>query len=300
MRQQRARTRCGARGGAPGTGTDAHADLDAALLSTLRPIELDAPETVILRQVRRAVADGHLGAGGALPPERELARRLDVTRGTVRRALDRLHAAGLLVKQPQSGSHLGAVPRATILGVIDLMCAARPARVRMILDALEMVEAQAAEALARAPGRVDGGELAAALAAGEEARGRGDAEGVAAAALSLHALVVSLLRNPVLQLFVQQHGAELRAFLADRLAAEPGRAAEMARRHAAMAEAVRRGDADGLRAALGREIAALRALLGGPGAADARNDGAGGAPATPDERGAKTPNPPHPNSGRTA
>ena len=43
----------------------------------------------IYRQVRRAIADGHLRRGDCLPPSRNLARSLGVSRMTVTVAYDR-------------------------------------------------------------------------------------------------------------------------------------------------------------------------------------------------------------------
>ncbi|MBT2209505.1 MULTISPECIES: PLP-dependent aminotransferase family protein [Actinomadura] len=50
----------------------------------------------IYRQLRAAILDGRLRAGEALPPTRELARRLEISRNTVAVAYDRLTAEGFL------------------------------------------------------------------------------------------------------------------------------------------------------------------------------------------------------------
>ena len=48
------------------------------------------------RQLRAAILNGRLRAGEAVPPTRELARRLAVSRNTVAVAYDRLVAEGFL------------------------------------------------------------------------------------------------------------------------------------------------------------------------------------------------------------
>ena len=58
----------------------------------------------IYRQLRRAMLDGRLRPGDALPPTRELARRLGVARTTVTVAYDRLAAEGFLTSRVGAGT----------------------------------------------------------------------------------------------------------------------------------------------------------------------------------------------------
>ncbi|SEP74048.1 GntR family transcriptional regulator [Faunimonas pinastri] len=55
-------------------------------------------------RIRRAVEDGRLKAEDALPPEREMAVQLGVSRVTIRRALEGLVAEGLLQQRHGSGT----------------------------------------------------------------------------------------------------------------------------------------------------------------------------------------------------
>ena len=64
----------------------------------------------IYRQLRDAVLDGRLRSGERLPPTRELARRLEVSRNTVTAAYDRLTADGFLVGQVGAGTFVSALP----------------------------------------------------------------------------------------------------------------------------------------------------------------------------------------------
>ncbi|MDQ0380027.1 MocR-like pyridoxine biosynthesis transcription factor PdxR [Amycolatopsis thermophila] len=65
----------------------------------------------IYRQIREAILDGRLRAGDALPPTRELAQRLVVSRNTVSAAYDRLVAEGFLEARVGSGTFVGAGAR---------------------------------------------------------------------------------------------------------------------------------------------------------------------------------------------
>ncbi|MGJ6968425.1 PLP-dependent aminotransferase family protein [Streptosporangium sp. G11] len=66
----------------------------------------------IYRQLLDAVLDGRLRPGERLPPTRELARRLDVSRNTVALAYERLAAEGVLVGQAGAGTFVCAEPLA--------------------------------------------------------------------------------------------------------------------------------------------------------------------------------------------
>jgi GntR family transcriptional regulator/MocR family aminotransferase len=58
----------------------------------------------IYRQLRRAIIDGVLGPGDLLPPSRELARRLSVSRTTVTVAYDRLAGEGYVTSRVGAGT----------------------------------------------------------------------------------------------------------------------------------------------------------------------------------------------------
>ena len=62
----------------------------------------------IYQQVKAAILDGRLRAGDALPPTRELARRLEVARNTVSAAYDRLTAEGFVAARTGSGTFVRA------------------------------------------------------------------------------------------------------------------------------------------------------------------------------------------------
>lgn len=61
----------------------------------------------IYRQLRRAIIDGVLAPGDPLPPSRELARRLSVSRTTVTVAYDRLAGEGYVKSRVGAGTYVG-------------------------------------------------------------------------------------------------------------------------------------------------------------------------------------------------
>ncbi|MGW3497934.1 MocR-like pyridoxine biosynthesis transcription factor PdxR [Streptomyces sp. NPDC001020] len=64
----------------------------------------------IYRQLRDAIVDGRLRPGERLPPTREFARRLAVSRNTVSVAYDRLAAEGFVVARVGAGTFVGTEP----------------------------------------------------------------------------------------------------------------------------------------------------------------------------------------------
>jgi GntR family transcriptional regulator/MocR family aminotransferase len=65
----------------------------------------------IYRQLLDAILDGRLRPGERLPPTRELARQLEVSRNTVATAYERLTAEGFLVGKVGAGTFVGSVTR---------------------------------------------------------------------------------------------------------------------------------------------------------------------------------------------
>src|SRR5688572_25616327 len=72
----------------------------------------------IYRQVRRAILDGRLRPGEVLPPTRELARSLGVSRTTVTVAYDRLWGEGLVTSRVGAGTFVSDdLPGASVDGL---------------------------------------------------------------------------------------------------------------------------------------------------------------------------------------
>src|SRR5919199_978651 len=60
----------------------------------------------IYRQLRRAILDGRMRPGDALPPSRELARQLGISRTTVTVAYDKLWSEGLVAARVGAGTFI--------------------------------------------------------------------------------------------------------------------------------------------------------------------------------------------------
>jgi GntR family transcriptional regulator len=74
-------------------------------VQTPRPSLVDATENAL----RERLAPGRARLGDRLPPEKELAGALGVSRGTLRLALERLESNGEIVRRQGSGTYVGRV-----------------------------------------------------------------------------------------------------------------------------------------------------------------------------------------------
>ena len=72
----------------------------------LRPIQTKRVSDDVATQLRQLIFAREFPPGVKLPPERELATRLDVHRSSVREALKRLEGEGLLDIRRSDGAHV--------------------------------------------------------------------------------------------------------------------------------------------------------------------------------------------------
>lgn len=91
----------------------------------------------LIRAMRAAILDGRYPAGARLPPSRELARDLGLSRATVLAAYDQLRAERCIVGKVGSGSYVAALPAAVAATAPSASCAQRqPSRYARRLDAI--------------------------------------------------------------------------------------------------------------------------------------------------------------------
>ena len=72
-------------------------------LSRIQTVQLS---DVIMQQLEALIVDGTYGAGERLPAERELARQLDVSRPSLREAIQKLEAKGLVTRRQGGGTYV--------------------------------------------------------------------------------------------------------------------------------------------------------------------------------------------------
>lgn len=111
----------------------------------------------VVERLRRALVSGDFPAGGCLPPERELSAQLGVSRLTLRAALSRLEAEGLVRARQGDGVRVLELARHATLGVLaSIDLTERPDLMRSFL---ELRRAVAVEAVALGCARATDAQL---------------------------------------------------------------------------------------------------------------------------------------------
>jgi DNA-binding FadR family transcriptional regulator len=220
--------------------------------ATLRDGNATARDEVVggplrLRQRYEQVADriaadiraGRLAPGTRLPSERDLARRLEVGRASVREAIAALQVAGMIETRPGSGSFVAA-------HAAERTREAHDSSPSDLLEARALLEPAVAR-LAAQRGRPDG-ESERLLAAMETAAGEGDLAGWNDCDRRFHQRIAALTGNPVVLDLADRIAAVMDQPLWQRLRddsiATPGRATIHLAEHRMIYEAIAEGDAD--------------------------------------------------------
>jgi len=98
----------------------------------------------VTRRVRQLIAEGSWSLDGRLPPERELAVRLGVSRSDLRRALAKLEAEGQVWRHVGKGTFVGPRPTSTSADLSTLAYRTSPAEVMRTRVLLEPIAAELA------------------------------------------------------------------------------------------------------------------------------------------------------------
>jgi GntR family transcriptional repressor for pyruvate dehydrogenase complex len=130
----------------------------------------------VVKQVQDIIRDGLLRPGDMLPPERELAERLQVSRGSLREAILALESMGLVEPRHGEGTVVRDLSAAPLVNQLSVMLVQKRALVGELLEFRLMIEptlaARAAanataeeithleEILSRQQAKIDRGELA--------------------------------------------------------------------------------------------------------------------------------------------
>lgn len=96
-----------------------------------------APEPGLVTQLRAYLAQAKLPEDGRLPPERELAAALGVSRAELRKALEVLESEGQLWRHVGKGTFLGGRPLDTFADIAALARRSNPAEVMRARLAME-------------------------------------------------------------------------------------------------------------------------------------------------------------------
>lgn len=200
----------------------------------------------VAQRVRDLAASAGLQPGDRLPPERELAQRLGVSRSSVRQALTLLRAAGLIHTRQGDGVYLQRPPEEIHA---DLTTAAIAAQQSMpqVMEVREALETHLARLAARRRSSQDVDRLRAAYDAMATAIERG--EDPCDADAQFHAAIAHAADNPMLERLMDQLATQI-ALTRRASLSRPGRPARSLEGHRRILEAIVARNEEGASAAM--------------------------------------------------
>lgn len=162
--------------------------------TSIRPEKL---ADAVARHIQELILEGALPPGERLLPERELAAKLDVSRPSLRDALDLLVERGLLMTDANGACYVSDKIGQSVSDPLMLLLNDPRGR----FDCMEfraVVEAAAAGFAAQRATQADRDELKRIFAAMQEAHGGGDADAVAANDADFHLAIYGATHNVML------------------------------------------------------------------------------------------------------
>jgi adenylyltransferase/sulfurtransferase len=88
---------------------------------SIDPVSKRTLTNIVAAKLARSILDGTLEPASQIPPERELMRRMEVSRSTVREALKALEQSGLIESRPGVGWFVRAIDETNIVRVRELV-----------------------------------------------------------------------------------------------------------------------------------------------------------------------------------
>ncbi len=108
------------------------------------PIQRESVAEMVVRRILDMVKSGVLKAGDALPPERDLALSLDVSRPSVREAMRGLAVLGVVKSRQGGGAYINDLGPDALLGPLQFYLSLEQMNIRELYDARSLIESDVA------------------------------------------------------------------------------------------------------------------------------------------------------------
>jgi GntR family transcriptional repressor for pyruvate dehydrogenase complex len=228
-------------------GPAAQATGDTVSFAGVAKISRSTLPEEITRRIVDAIRSGEFKPGNRLPPERELAQALGVSRTSVREALKYLTLMGLLEVRLGDGTYLREDSHDAIANALDLGLLLRQGSAQHLIEARTFIEAKLAELAAERGSLADLNEIDAAFE--RMVANVSDLERFLEADVRFHLIVGHAAGNPVLERVLQTIRGFLRVWIEKTL--DGRREAErVLAEHRAIRDAITARDPDAARAAM--------------------------------------------------
>jgi GntR family transcriptional repressor for pyruvate dehydrogenase complex len=218
-------------------------------------VESERRYEAVVRQILALIGQGEIAPGSRLPAERDLAERLGVSRNVLREAFRVLEARGIVRSRAGGGRYLRPGNVSTALPTEGVVLRLEQAVIADILEARELLEAQAARLAAQ---RANDEQVNAVTAACEDSASSWEDN------LTFHVAVAAATGNFMLERLVRLQMELLREVHQRDHYRSPGIAAELLAEHRSIAGAIAVGDADAAEAAVRRHLAHTRGAVQAP------------------------------------
>lgn len=237
---------------------------------SIRPAKL---ADAIAEHLERLILEGALRPGEKLLPERDLAERLNVSRPSLREALDKLEGRGLVRSERGGGTYIAELVEGAFTTPLAELLKANPEAAYDYLDFRCVVEGEAARLAALRGTDVDRVVLAGKFARVEETHQQTDPSDEADADADFHLAIYEMSHNLVLLHIMRGFSAMLRDdvfYNRNRLYSRQGVRELLLTQHRAIFDAVMTGDGAAAAQAAARHIRFTRTALQEINEADSR------------------------------
>jgi len=116
----------------------------ASKISFEKPLKRETVADMVANRILEMVTSGLLKAGEQLPPERELATRLKVSRPSVREAIRGLSILGVVRTRQGGGAYISELDGDALLGPIQFFLSLDDLNIRELYDARSLIESDVA------------------------------------------------------------------------------------------------------------------------------------------------------------
>ncbi len=125
------------------------------LAAAMEPIDRAGITELVVQRIKELLARGELRAGSRLPPERELAGRLHISRPSLRTALKALSVMGIIRAKPGAGTYIAESLPEIFTEPMHFMTLINNTSVEELFEARRIIEAGLAELAAERATAVD-------------------------------------------------------------------------------------------------------------------------------------------------
>jgi GntR family transcriptional repressor for pyruvate dehydrogenase complex len=215
--------------------------------------------TTLVAGLKQMISDGTLHPGGKLPPERDLAKKFNVNRASVRQALKALEVMGVVRQRVGDGTYLTQDASATLSAPLDFLLLVDGITFGELYEARRIFEPELAARAARRHGAEEIVQLEETVTEMKRHIEAGSLSDVAACDQRFHLLIWQMAGNRVcLRMFVPLHRTMTNSFALSWSTTDYANAIGS---HLGILEAIRAGDDEAARRHMSEHLDRAESVL---------------------------------------